>query len=80
MQKFEVIVSLKQGIVDPEGENTRKALVLLGFRDVAAVQSSRRFIIETENGMESEVEEMCRKLLANPAIHTYSIRRLGDSH
>jgi len=75
---FEVEISLKRGIVDPEGENTRKALKLLGFTDVKHVSSSKLFRIEIEGDgpdAELEIEEMCTRLLANPAIHLYRYRR-----
>ncbi|MEM3851641.1 MAG: phosphoribosylformylglycinamidine synthase subunit PurS [Methanomassiliicoccales archaeon] len=79
MERYEVIVSLKEGVVDPEGDNTRKALNLLGFASVTGVRYSRRYIIEVEGtGNESDVEEMCRRLLANPAIQKYAIKKAGN--
>ena len=76
MTIVEVRIELKKGVADPEGENTRKALELLGF-DVKRVRSVRVFDIEVEEEDErkavEEVEEMCRKLLANPVIHRYSV-------
>ncbi|MCW3135536.1 MAG: phosphoribosylformylglycinamidine synthase subunit PurS [Canidatus Methanoxibalbensis ujae] len=79
MPVIEVIVKLKQGVADPEGENTRKALNLLGFDDVRRVRTMKVFSIEIESNKDSrillkEAEEMCEKLLANPVIHDYEIR------
>lgn len=79
--EVDVIIKLKKGVADPEGENTKKALTLLGFRNVLNVKSMKIFRIEIqEKGGErrgeeikKEVEEMCRKLLANPVIHDYVI-------
>ncbi len=80
--EVDVTIKLKRGIADPEGENTKKALNLLGFRDVRSVKSMKTFRIEVEEepekGSNEEkvkqgVEEMCRKLLANPVIHDYYI-------
>jgi phosphoribosylformylglycinamidine synthase PurS subunit len=77
--KVDVTIKLKHGVADPEGENTKKALNLLGFRDVRSVKTMKTFRIEIEpeKGNEGkvmqEVEEMCRKLLANPVIHDYEI-------
>jgi phosphoribosylformylglycinamidine synthase PurS subunit len=76
-----VTIKLKRGVADPEGENTRKALQLLGFKHVQHVRSMKTFqlVLESEAGREDdatvrrEVEEMCRKLLANPVIHDYAI-------
>jgi len=76
--ELNVTIKLKHGVADPEGENTKKALNLLGFRDVRSVKSLKSFRIEIESGedeekVKQEVEEMCRKLLANPVIHDYDI-------
>ena len=74
----EVYIKLKEGVTDPEGEATKKALNLLGFKSVKRVSSIKVFRIELEGvsreEAEREVEEMCRKLLANPVIHDYSVR------
>ena len=59
----------------------KKALNLLGFTNVRSVQSMKTFRLEVEpvnaqSGEETvkkEVDEMCRKLLANPVIHDYAI-------
>ncbi len=81
MATYEVKVSLKDGIIDPEGENTKKSLELLGFRSVTRVSSFKLYSIsiDVDSGEEeATIEDMCRKLLANPAIHRYSYRRVGD--
>ena len=86
--EVDVTIRLKRGVADPEGENTKKALNLLGFNDVRGVKSMKTFRItlepETETETETagadeatvkrEVDEMCRKLLANPVIHDYDIQ------
>ncbi|MGB2581551.1 MAG: phosphoribosylformylglycinamidine synthase subunit PurS [Thermoplasmata archaeon] len=77
MAVAEVRITLKKGVADPEGKNTLKALELLGFEGVRDVRSVKVFEIETEGEAgeaKRSVEEMCRKLLANPVIHNYSIR------
>ena len=77
--EIDVTIKLKHGVADPEGENTKKALSLLGFKNVLGVKSMKTFRIQIERGKGSkekaqhEVEEMCRKLLANPVIHDYEI-------
>lgn len=72
-----VEVFLKKGVADPEGDATLKALRLLGFADVAAVHAAKLFRIALPGGdaakAKAEVEEMCRRLLANPVIHDYRI-------
>ncbi len=75
--KAEVKVRLKKGVADPEGMNTKRALELLGFTGVTGVVSIKTFEIEltarNEKKARSELDEMCRRLLANPVIHSYSI-------
>ena len=72
-----VEIFLKKGVADPEGDATSKALKLLGFPTVASVHSAKLFRIsvpETDPAKaKTVVEEMCRKLLANPVIHEYRI-------
>lgn len=72
----EVRVELKKGVADPEGKNTLKALELLGFEGLRDVKTVKVFEIEFEGdagGAQKKVEEMCRRLLANPVIHNYKI-------
>jgi phosphoribosylformylglycinamidine synthase len=74
--EVEVTIKLKRGVTDPEGENTKKALNLLGFNNVHSVKSMKTFRIAIEaegSDVKYEVEEMCKKLLANPVIHDYKI-------
>lgn len=77
MYRAEVHVELKPGVTDPEGDNTEKALQLLGYEGVEDVQSSTVYRIaldeETPEDARSRVEEMCERLLANPVIHDYRI-------
>jgi len=72
-----VEIHLKKGVTDPEGENVLKALKLLGFSNVSSVQSIKVFEIRlsglTATRARSAVDEMCRKLLANPVIHDYRV-------
>jgi phosphoribosylformylglycinamidine synthase len=73
----EVRVELKKGVADPEGKNTLKALELLGFEGLKDVKTVKVFDIlmeDDDTGAEKKVDEMCRKLLANPVIHNYSIK------
>ncbi|MBS3816014.1 MAG: phosphoribosylformylglycinamidine synthase subunit PurS [Candidatus Thermoplasmatota archaeon] len=73
----EVIIELKEGVADPEGMNTKKTLKLLGW-DVEKVETGKIFEIDlgddiSKEKAREEVEEMCKKLLANPVIQTYDI-------
>ncbi len=78
MVTFEVEVSLKKGVVDPEGANVKKTLELLGFEGIEDVRFSRCYVISLSTDDREEgrrmVEEMCNRLLSNPVINTYAIR------
>jgi len=73
--KWEVRVAYRRGVQDPEGETTKSALEMLGYGCVEEVRSAKLFIIEGECTRE-EVEQMCRRLLANPVSQEYEIRRV----
>jgi len=77
MVKVEVRIELKHGVADPEGDNTRKALEMLGFAGVRSVRTIKVFEMDLDAG-EAEArkaaEEMSRRLLANPVIQTYSVK------
>ncbi len=81
MYRAEVRVSLKKGVADPEGQNTMKALELLGFKEVSGVRTEKLFVIFLEAADEADarrrVENMCRRLLVNPVIHNSEIRVSG---
>ncbi|NJD98949.1 phosphoribosylformylglycinamidine synthase subunit PurS [Thermococcus sp. LS1] len=69
--KVRVTVRLKEGLNDPEGRVIGKALRNLGY-SVGRLKVPKCFEFELESdNPEREVEEMCRRLLANPVIHTY---------
>jgi len=79
MVVFEVKVSLKKGVADPEGANTLKTLHLLGFEGVEGVEYSKCFTIHMKGGEDealSQVEDMCQRLLANPVIQSYTIEKM----
>lgn len=75
MKKAKVIVRLKEGILDPQGETVTKALNRLGFVEVEKVRFGKLIEIELggEGDLVSQVEKMCQKLLANPVTENYSI-------
>ncbi len=71
-----VTVRLKQGVLDPEAETTRRSLERLGF-DLEALRAADRFEIDLEadsaEAARERVEEMADRLLANPTIHDYDV-------
>jgi len=80
--KIEVKIILKKGISDPEGAQTKKALNLLGFKNIKDVSTIKVFKIDLEQSDKKraleEVQGMCKKLLANPVIHEYLISILEE--
>ena len=73
----DVTIILKKVVADPEGSNVKKALNLLGFDDVRNVRTMKTFRIdlatEDQEKAKKDIDEMCKKLLANPVIQTYRI-------
>jgi len=73
----DIYISLKEGVSDPEGESTRKALRLLGFKNVKKVSSRKVFRIEIDarnkEEAEKELSSMCDRILTNPVIQSYKI-------
>ena len=72
-----VEVILKPGVLDPQGKAIEHALVDLGFGGVQGVRQGKRIeldLAETDPAKaRAAVEEMCRALLANTVIESYSI-------
>jgi phosphoribosylformylglycinamidine synthase subunit PurS len=71
MARVRVLVRPKAGILDPQGIAVERALPALGFGGVSNVHVGR--LIELDVDDPSRLDEMCRKLLANPLIEDYEI-------
>ena len=76
--RAKVHVSLKQGVLDPQGKAVGDALGRLGFGEVGGVRVGKTIELELKDGVskadaEKRVKEMCEKLLANTVIERYSI-------
>ncbi len=69
--KARVTVTLKSGILDPQGKAVERALPALGFDGVANVHVGR--LVELDVDDASQVPEMCERLLANPLIEDYEV-------
>jgi phosphoribosylformylglycinamidine synthase PurS subunit len=78
----EVHVSLRSGIADPEGQTIGSALRSLGYETVSEVRSGKlmRIAFEADDHLAAEdaVEEMCRRLLANPVMEVASWELRAD--
>ena len=74
--KVRVVVTLKPGVLDPQGKAVHKALGGLGFAGVADVRTGKLVELDVaDDTSDAAIEEMCRKLLANTVIENYRIER-----
>ncbi len=75
--KVKVIVTLKNGVLDPQGKAIQQTLNGMSFSEVKEVRQGKYFDIEVsttdEKKARTKVEEMCKKLLANLVIEDYKI-------
>ena len=75
--KVRVLVRLKPGILDVQGAAVKRALVGMGFTDVADLRVGKVIEVEVEAPTPADAraraDEMCRKLLANPILEDYTI-------
>jgi phosphoribosylformylglycinamidine synthase len=75
--KARITVTLKAGVLDPQGKAIEGALHGLGFADAADVRQGKIIEMKLDEANEAaaraRVEDMCRRLLANPVMENYSI-------
>lgn len=80
--RLRVLVRLKPGIMDVQGTTVQRALVGLGFADLAGLRVGKVIELDIDSASATEAraraEEMCRKLLANPVLEDYTIEVIGD--
>ena len=75
--KIKIIVTLKKGVLDPQGKAIQQTLNGMNFDNVSEVRQGKFFEIELNENNETKakslVDEMCKKLLANLVIEDYKI-------
>jgi phosphoribosylformylglycinamidine synthase len=73
--KARVFVTLKQGVLDPQGQAIQGALGSLGFDGVASVRQGKIFDIELTEAQDADalLRAMCEKLLVNTVIEDYRL-------
>ena len=75
--KARVHISLKPGVLDPQGKAIGNALQGLGFGGVGEVRQGKLIELELSDtdpeAARARIEDMCRQLLANPVIENYAI-------
>lgn len=76
--KVRVNVSLKNGVLDPQGRAIHHALEGLGFSGVNDVRAGRMIELDIDDSVsDADLDEMCRKLLANMVIENYRIEKVS---
>ena len=75
--KIKLIVTLKKGVLDPQGKAIQQTLNGMNFSNVEEVRKGKFFEINVNENDEAkaklQVEDMCKKLLANLVIENYKI-------
>ena len=72
--KARVTVSLKPGVLDPQGRAIQHALEGLGFPDVAEVRVGKIIQLDVADGTtEAQISDMAKKLLANTVIENFKV-------
>lgn len=74
--KARIRITLKPGVLDPQGKAIQNALGALGFQGVGDVRQGKYIELDvagmSEDEARAEVDRMCRDLLANTVIENYS--------
>ena len=74
--KAQIRITLKSGVLDPQGKAIGHSLEQLGFAGVGEVRQGKLIELELDEtdpaAAEAQVDEMCRRLLANTVIESYS--------
>lgn len=75
--KFTINITLKKGVLDPQGLAIKNSLMTSGFQNIIEVKQGKLIEIdineENYDNAKKEVSEMCEKLLANTVIEDYKI-------
>jgi phosphoribosylformylglycinamidine synthase len=78
--KAKIHITLKQGVLDPQGKAVQNALAQLGFKDVNEVRQGKYIELELSETnpkrAKVEVQKMCEKLLANMVIEDFRVEIL----
>jgi phosphoribosylformylglycinamidine synthase PurS subunit len=83
MLKAEIYVTLKKTVSDPQGLTIKHALASLNFKEVEEVRIGKliamKLNLKNKKEAQRKLEEMCKKLLANPVIEDYSFQIIEDT-
>ena len=80
--RFEVVVTLRPGLLDPQGKAIQGSLPAMGWTNVSDVRVGKHIVLTVDTGSEvsarEQVEEMSRRLLSNPVIEDVRILATED--
>ncbi len=83
MLTAKIYVTLKPGVLDAQGDTVKSALETLGFKGVGDVRIGKFMVVTlnsaTREQATAQVEEMCKRLLANPVIENYTFEVEGET-
>ena len=76
--KAEVFVTLKRGVLDPQGKAIHHAVETIGHRSIASIRQGKYFEVEIADGLSetdarAEVERIARDVLSNPVIEDFRV-------
>ncbi|MBX0359431.1 phosphoribosylformylglycinamidine synthase subunit PurS [Halobacillus sp. Nhm2S1] len=74
MRKVKIHITLKEGVLDPQGKAVHNSLQSLEYSNVQDVRVGKymEVMVEDSDNLEAEIDRMCDQLLANPVIENYS--------
>lgn len=79
--KARIIVTLKNGVLDPQGQAIEGSLAGLGFAGIESVRQGKVFDVELSATdpvtAKADLERMCEKLLANTVIENFAVEIVG---
>ncbi len=76
--KIRIFVTLKNGVLDPQGKAIHHALENLDFKGVNDVRAGKLIELDVDDRMtDNDLEKMCEKLLANTVIENFEIQKLS---
>ena len=75
--KISIVVTLKEEVLDPQGKVILKTINNMGLNNIKNIRQGKYFELEmnekNSENVKKKVEEICKKLLANPVIEDYKI-------
>ncbi len=79
--KVKVIVKLKPGVLDPQGQAIQRSLKTMGHGDVTGVRQGKYFELEFNGGdreiVRNTVHQICEEILSNPLIENFEIQEIS---